>query len=255
MEQRLWFDTVAQLYDSIRPGYPPSLIDDLLWLSRITPGAHILDIGCGTGKSTEPFAARGFKVCALDPGSNMLEICKEKLRKYPNVSYVNATFETWAANGLKFDLVISGTAFHWMTEVGGEQLLRLLNPQGSIGIFWHTFIHGRGPIYEQINQVYKKYAPDLYSDDPYAIQECNDRRKEERLLSWTEFSDWRVIRYYSHMCYTTSGYLNLLRTWSDHSNLSDTFFNEIASVIDIAGGKLIKPIRTTLCFAKGVTVS
>lgn len=250
MEKRLYFDTVPELYESSRPGYPSLLIEDLIWLSRISAGAHILDVGCGTGKSTEPFVLRGFKVCALDPGANMLALCKRKLQKYPNVRFENSAFETWPDGSGEFDLVISGTAFHWVTEAGYRQLLRVLRPQGAVGIFWHTFLRCRDPIHKELDLIYRNHAPHLHVDDLDAAQEMKDRHREEQMLSWAGFGEWRVIRYYSSICHSAKGYLDLVKTWPDHAGLSDTFFKSAGSLIENAGGEIVMPMRTTLCFGR-----
>ena len=42
------FDSVAKLYDEVRPGYPEPLIEDIISLSEIGPGGGILEIGCGS---------------------------------------------------------------------------------------------------------------------------------------------------------------------------------------------------------------
>lgn len=250
MEQGLYFDSVARLYDSVRPGYLSLLIDDLLWLSKLPQDGRILDVGCGTGKSTMPFAARGFPVCALDPGSNMLAVCMRKLERYPNVTYANARFEDWSAGEGVFDLVVSGTAFHWVTEGGYRQLLRVLKPQAYVGIFWHTYLGAKDPLHAKLSLVYRKHAPELYVDDPDATQELADRRKEERMLSWPGFGGWRVIRYYDSVRYSATQYLDLLRTFPNHANLDVEFFASVGSLIEDSGGEIVKPIRTTLCFGR-----
>ncbi len=56
---RATFDRAALLYDEARPGYPEALFDDVVSLSRLPPGGRILEIGCGTGQATLPFACRG----------------------------------------------------------------------------------------------------------------------------------------------------------------------------------------------------
>lgn len=253
MKPNQYFDTVAQLYESARPGYPSLLVDDLLILSGVPPGGCILDVGCGTGKSTEPFVKKGFSVCALDPGANLLALCAKKLQGFPNVTFENTTFEAWSASGRVFDLVISGTAFHWVSDEGHEQILRVLKPRGGVGIFWHTYLNGRGTFYEQLNKVYKDHAPELYAEDLEATQELADRRQEERIMSWTEFTDWRAIRYYDTVCYSSARYVDLLRTWSTHANLSESFFRAVSCLIEDAGGEIEKPIRTTLCFGRRIT--
>lgn len=248
MERRLHFDTVARLYEAARPGYPELLFDDLIALSRVSAHSSILDIGCGTGKSTEPLARRGFKLCALDPGANMLAVCREKLKAYPGVTYVESAFETWTPGGPPFDLAISGTAFHWLTAGGRDRLLRALAPRGAVGIFWHTFLNGQEPFYERLDGIYREHAPGLWVPDLQAAQQLTDRRKEEGILGWEGFRDWRVIRYHDRLSYDPAGYLNLLRTWSTHADLDQAFFAAVAAAIRDAGGRIVKPIRTTLCF-------
>ena len=36
--------------------------------ARFRPGDTVLEVGCGTGKATERFAARGLDILAIDPG-------------------------------------------------------------------------------------------------------------------------------------------------------------------------------------------
>jgi SAM-dependent methyltransferase len=252
MEQREYFDTVARLYDTVRPGYPAIMFDDLLRLSGVQAGDAVLDIGCGTGKSTEPFAKRGFKVTALDPGANMLAFCRQRLSPYPGVRYEQALFETWSPDRQVFDLIVSGTAFHWVDPAGHAKLLDLLRPDGWIGVFWLTFLNGKNPFYSRLDGIYHEHAPGLYVTDLHAAQELSDRSKEEQLLSWKDFGDWRVIRYYDNVSYDAEGYQGLLRTWSTHVQLPQAFYRAVADAINDAGGHIVKPIRTTLCTGRRI---
>ena len=59
---RTTFNTSAEWYDQIRPGYPEALVDDVISLSAIPEDGRILEIGCGTGKATEMFASRGYAI-------------------------------------------------------------------------------------------------------------------------------------------------------------------------------------------------
>jgi SAM-dependent methyltransferase len=44
------------------------------FLSRLPAGAHILDAGCGPGRDTAAFLARGFRVTAFDASPAMVEL-------------------------------------------------------------------------------------------------------------------------------------------------------------------------------------
>ncbi len=71
---RTTFNNVADLYDEVRPGYPEALIEDALTLSGIPPDGRILEIGCGTGKATLPFARRGYAMLCLELGDKLAAV-------------------------------------------------------------------------------------------------------------------------------------------------------------------------------------
>lgn len=71
---RATFTSVAREYDAMRPGYPEALIEDAIALSGLPVGGRCLEIGCGTGQASRPFARRGCQVLCLDIGAEMLAI-------------------------------------------------------------------------------------------------------------------------------------------------------------------------------------
>ncbi|HEY3232571.1 MAG TPA: class I SAM-dependent methyltransferase [Roseiflexaceae bacterium] len=95
VSRRIIFDQVARDYDAIRPGYPAELIDDIVALSALHTVGHILEVGCGTGQATLPFAQRGYAILCLEIGAEMVAIAREKFRPYPKVRFQIVTFEDW----------------------------------------------------------------------------------------------------------------------------------------------------------------
>src|SRR6266536_1447805 len=114
---RATFDQVALLYDQARPGYPEQLFDDVVALSGIPPHGRILEIGCGTGQATLPFARRGYRILAVEMGANLAAVARRNLAAYPRVEVHTGTFEEWPLEAGAFDLVIAATAFHWIDPV------------------------------------------------------------------------------------------------------------------------------------------
>jgi len=88
------FDEAAELYDAVRPGYPPELFDDITELTGLGPGFRVLEVGCGTGQATVGFAERGCEVACVDPSSSLVEVARRKLEGYP-VEFIVSRFEDW----------------------------------------------------------------------------------------------------------------------------------------------------------------
>jgi len=65
----------ATAYDQHRPSYPPAILS--AFLSRLNiaaaPGAHVLELGAGTGKFTVLLATRdeGYEIVAVEPHAQM----------------------------------------------------------------------------------------------------------------------------------------------------------------------------------------
>jgi cyclopropane fatty-acyl-phospholipid synthase-like methyltransferase len=79
----------------------------ILDLSHLQSGSSILDIGCGTGGHSIPFAKSGFNVTGIDFSKSMLEYAEEKnqdLSKKVNFQLADARH---FRDTKKFDLVIS----------------------------------------------------------------------------------------------------------------------------------------------------
>ena len=83
-QRRETFDREADVYERIRPGYPEELFQDVIKLSKIPANGDILEIGCGTGQATLPFARRGYSIHCIELGENLAAIAKKNLAQYPN---------------------------------------------------------------------------------------------------------------------------------------------------------------------------
>jgi ubiquinone/menaquinone biosynthesis C-methylase UbiE len=131
---RTLFDRVAPLYEASRLGYPDDMVDFVVATAGLEAGSTILEVGCGTGQLTEALAGRGFSVTALDIGPAMVAEARQRLAG-ADVSFQVTSFEDFAGADSSFDLIVSGTAFHWVDpEVKFSKPARLLRPGGWLAL-------------------------------------------------------------------------------------------------------------------------
>ena len=96
--QRTLFDRVAERYDATRRSYPAEVVDAVLTVSAIAPGAAVLEVGCGTGQLTRQLAGRGFDLTAIDIGPAMVEAARRNLSD-PGVRFKVTAFEDITDSG------------------------------------------------------------------------------------------------------------------------------------------------------------
>lgn len=71
------------------------------------------EIGCGTGKETEPLAGRGLRITGLELGPQPAAAAHRILAPIPDATVVNASYDTWQRpTGIRFDLVFAATTWH-----------------------------------------------------------------------------------------------------------------------------------------------
>ena len=153
------FGLFAQDYQKYRRSYDRKPYD-LLFSLLPQKDLAVLDIGCGTGKSTEPlleFAKQKILVTGVDPDERMLHearLSAEK-KKLP-IEYVQAAAENLPFATASFDAIISGAAFHWFgSKPTIEKIRALLRENGVFLVFWIQYVTMDKPTIG--SEVYKKY--------------------------------------------------------------------------------------------------
>ena len=156
------FDTVADLYDEMRPRYPDALFDDLLTVSGAPAGAQVLEIGTGPGVATRPLALRGLRIVGLEPGSALASVARDNLAEFDAVEIRESTFEEAELAPASFDLVVSASAWHWVDpEVGPAKAARVLRPDGVLAVWWGHATLADERVLADSRAVHERWAPEL----------------------------------------------------------------------------------------------
>lgn len=254
---RTTFERAALLYDEARPGYPEDLFDDIVELSAIPAGGRILEVGCGTGKATVPFARRGYRIHCIELGEQLAAVARRNLTTHPNAEVDIGTFEEWPVEEGAFDLAFAATAFHWIDPVVGyPKLAQSLKPGGSIAIFRHEHIQSArsNGAFEAFQDFYRDVNLDK-SDEPGLLWPDEFPDQSAEIESFGLFGLVVVRRYAWDVEYDAASYLRLLSTYSGHINLDadarDYLFSSIANVIDTRyGGRIVKGYMSILHVAR-----
>lgn len=214
---RLTFDSAADLYDAARPSYPQELFDNLVTLARLQPGSRLLEVGCATGKATQPLLERGFSVVCVELSARLAEVARRNLAGLPVELHV-APFEAWPGQPESFELVYAATAWHWVDPAIRYRKAHGLLRSGGHLAFWsatHAFPAGFDPFFSEIQEVYDAIGESYEGEWPPAPpEEVRDEKAEIEATGL--FGDVEIRRYLWQQPYTADEYINLLNTFSGH---------------------------------------
>lgn len=242
------FGDDAEQYDRARPSYPEALVRDLLDGKPL----EVLDIGCGTGKAGALFVQRGCRVLGVEPDARMAAVARRH-----GLAVEEATFETWDPSGRRFDLAVSGQAWHWVDPAAGiPKVSAALRPGGRLGLFWNW---GRAEDEARLvlDEAYRRIAPHLAQNasgpGSHRAGSKRDPSRLEALRSSGLFDHVERRVYGWNRAYTRDQWLDLLPTTSDHRVLPrdqlDSLLEAVGACVDWLGGSIQVRYRTSLLTA------
>lgn len=239
------FGSVADLYDQARPSYPPALIDAL----AADAPRDVLDVGCGTGKAGAPLLERGCSVLGVEVDARMAEVARAK-----GLEVEVARFELWDPGPRRFDLLISGQAWHWIDpRAGAAKAAAALREGGRICLFWNR---GDPPehVRERLVPIYDRLAPEGESET--SALERRGRVVRETVAGIDrsgEFGPAEVSALPWGQVYTTEAWLEARRTRSGHLSLEpqrrERLLEAVGDAIEALGGSFEVQYETVLVSA------
>lgn len=232
-----WYSTIAQTYNYIRPRYPQEIINESLNIAKLPENATILEIGCGPGIATLPYAKLGlnlgFNIIALEPSLPTCEIAKQNLANYPHVEFLQTTLEEFTPpENIKFDAVLAANSWHWLNpEIAHDKTFELLKNNGVLILLWNMTPQLNYHLYQNIQQLYQTYTPSLDKYETMAYQQQIIANWADNTVKSGNFTHLNTQTIICRHDYTIDDYLLLLSTFTPYLKLNSEIRNSLFTAL------------------------
>jgi SAM-dependent methyltransferase len=152
------FERAAEVYEQARPDYPAAALDHIVEVLELEPGAHVVDVGAGTGKFARQLVARGLRVTGVEPIAEMREV----FERVVDAEVVEGTAESIPLDDGIADAVTAAQAFHWFDpDRALPELSRVLRPRGGVALIWNVRDESH-PLHQAYAATIRPYKGDAY---------------------------------------------------------------------------------------------
>jgi SAM-dependent methyltransferase len=210
------FGEVASDYDRVRPAYPAALVDDVLSYSQAAIGGRrALEVGAGTGRATEAFAAKGLPIVALEPDDAMADVLARRVAQVPDIQVVRRTFEEFRPVE-NFGLLFSAEAWHWtLPESRWLLAADALARRATLALFWNNERIDEPVLRTSMLRVLAEHAPSVVvHDEPMAPEQIWKRWPGNELSGRADFGNLASRHYRVNRTMSKAEYLGLTQTRS-----------------------------------------
>ena len=254
----LGFDNVPEIYDRVRPAYPPELFDALFSYIAGDQDLRAVEIGPGTGKATRPLLEHGIAVTAVEPGELLAAFLKRTLgAEYAGLDVVVAKFEEAELQAGAFDLVLAATSFHWLDKATRfQRCYDLLREGGTLAVIHTNQIASTadGGFFARVQPVYDRHQ----DNDPRYAPPAEDElvpADHDGLVASGLFGDVTLHKYRWDQRYTSREYADLMRSYSGTQAMEppqqEALIADVCALIDAEfGGAITRPVVMTLSLGR-----
>ncbi|MEA5535172.1 class I SAM-dependent methyltransferase [Crocosphaera sp. XPORK-15E] len=244
-ERSTWYSPAAEAYNKVRPRYPQKLIDRVVELTQITSNTRILEIGCGPGIATVPFAKLGCSILCLEPNLDFCKLAQKNCKSYPNVIIKNTSFEEWKLEPKTFDIVLGASSFHWIPpEIVYTKAFASLKDDGYLLLLWNKELQPDYEVYQNLANIYQKDDPSLKRYEDRETQENILKQLGEMSIDSGKFENVITEIFNTEVNYSIDDYLLLLNTYSPYlqleKQLKNDLFLDLKKILEKTCGEKIK---------------
>jgi ubiquinone/menaquinone biosynthesis C-methylase UbiE len=240
-----WYSQVAEAYDRTRPRYPSSIMARMQTVAELQPNKKVLEIGSGPGIASLELAKLGVQMVCLEPSLPACELARRKCAEYPDVKFINTTFEEWELDSQQFDVVIATTSFHWITPgIRTQKTAAALKENGLLILLWNTPPQPSYEVFQGLIDIYQAHTPDLAKYEEYQDYQANLGQMGQEVIDSGYFKDLMQEQIITQVTHNADDYLTLLSTLSPYIKLTEqqraTLFAQLKQRLESNYGNQLK---------------
>jgi len=181
------FGARADVYARARPAYPQEAVRALAQELALPAGSSIVDLGCGTGLSSEAFLRSEFRVVGVEPNEAMRVHAARLSARYPDFVVVDGRAESTGLDSACADLVIAAQAFHWFdVEAARTEALRILRRPALAALLWNDRRTDGSEFARGYEQLLLRFGTDY-------LEVQRRHAQGDRLARFFGHANWRTI--------------------------------------------------------------
>jgi SAM-dependent methyltransferase len=250
---RLSFNEIPDLYDKIRPSYPPELFNALFEMLPTEP--TIVEVGPGTGQATRDLLDRGAKVHAIELGTAMAAKLRSNLPS-DRLRVTISDFELLEIPPATADAVFSATAYHWISPAAQtDRPTSILRSNGIIAIVDLIQVDSASDLgfFTAAQPLYARHGQG-HTGPPAPTRSQVDPPIRVALEADERFTDVKTHHYDWDQTYSAADYRNLMLSYSTTRMMStanrSALLDELVTFIDVQfDGQITRPLVVTLTTA------
>ncbi len=167
----------------------------------------------------------------------MAAIARRDLAGEAEAEVVTARFESWPLPPEPYDVVVSATAFHWI-DPAIRRAADALRPGGALAVARGQHVMGGAEgFFAEVQRCYERFDPQTPPGlRPPAAADVDASDHVREVARSGRFGPTVLRRHPQDLTFATTGYLDLLRTFSGHRALpeavGDGLLECVAALID-----------------------
>ena len=238
--KRTWYSPVADIYYEARPDYPQELIDLAIALTNLDSESKILEIGCGAGNATIPFARTNATITCIEHNREFCFQAQQNSKLFPKVEICYSSFAEWQLEENKYDVVLSANAFYQLPQQESyAKAAAALKDNGFIILLWNLTPELKYEIYQSVEGIFQTYVPSLVRYEGKDIQASILEGFAQSIRNSGYFKDPVIRQLDCQITYSIEQYISLLRTLRRiDSEVQKLFFTELREGLQHWGNKV-----------------